>query len=263
MSKMKNMIDYITDSMHDIDLLDNCKPYLLDGEITKYFVSENGSVYSIHNNKIKRMTPQKQKHGYYLVHLHKDGKSYYKWLHRMVAECFIPNPFNKPEVNHKDGDKNNNTASNLEWVTSKENIQHAFEMNLRKNGEESSNASITEKDAINICKMLESNMYTMKEISEIIGCTYAIIFQIHKKQTWVDVSNKFNIDNFNRFEKPISSNSISKEMVINICEDLQNTSASYKILSEKYNVSEQIISCIKRRITWKDISKNYDFSNRN
>ena len=51
-------------------------------------------------------------------------------IHKAVAETFIPNPDNKPEVNHKDGNKNKNDASNLEWATSSENVQHAYQNGL-------------------------------------------------------------------------------------------------------------------------------------
>ena len=58
----------------------------------------------------------------------KDGKRYYKSIHRLVAEHFIPNPHNKPQVNHKDGNKQNNVVKNLEWVTASENRKHAIEV---------------------------------------------------------------------------------------------------------------------------------------
>ena len=59
--------------------------------------------------------------GYLQVVLHKNNKKYYKRIHRLVAEAFIPNPINLPQVNHINGDKTNNTVDNLEWIDNKNN----------------------------------------------------------------------------------------------------------------------------------------------
>lgn len=65
-------------------------------------------------------------HGYLYYSLSKGGKDKRFAAHRLVAEAFIPNPEKKPEVNHKDGDKHNNSVDNLEWVTRTENHHHAI-----------------------------------------------------------------------------------------------------------------------------------------
>lgn len=69
--------------------------------------------------KIMSITPSK---GHYdSLSLHKDGRQYHKELHRLVAEAFVPNPNNYPQVMHLDEDKHNNKADNLAWGTAKEN----------------------------------------------------------------------------------------------------------------------------------------------
>lgn len=70
--------------------------------------------------------------GYYKLDLYKDGKRITRRVNRLVAEAFIPNPNNLSEVNHKDGDKHNNSVDNLEWVTKSENMRHAYHTGLAK-----------------------------------------------------------------------------------------------------------------------------------
>lgn len=74
-------------------------------------------------------TPSNSWDGYKEIHLQRSdtGKSYYARVHRIVAEAFIPNPTNLPQINHIDGNKQNNCVDNLEWVTAKENTAHAIQ----------------------------------------------------------------------------------------------------------------------------------------
>lgn len=72
------------------------------------------------------------KKGYVVTDLYQDGKRETRRMSRLVAEAFIPNPDDKPEVNHKDGNKLNNNVSNLEWCTKKENCRHAWDNGLAK-----------------------------------------------------------------------------------------------------------------------------------
>lgn len=73
------------------------------------------------------------KYGYAHLSLTKDGISKRVWVHRLVAEAFIPNPNNLPQVNHKDGNKANNNVENLEWCTIRDNLLHSFRIGLHPN----------------------------------------------------------------------------------------------------------------------------------
>lgn len=96
----------------------------------KYYISNYGRVKNLDYKRSGReviMLPGRIRNGYIVVVLSQNAVRKTYLLHRLVAEAFIPNPNNNPQVNHKDGDKTNNHISNLEWVTRKENVRHSFE----------------------------------------------------------------------------------------------------------------------------------------
>ena len=84
------------------------------------------------NYRIKLLKQKPNPYGYLHVSILLNKKRVSKFIHRMVAMLFVPNPKNKPEVNHLDGNKKNNAASNLKWVTSSENVKHAFATGLNR-----------------------------------------------------------------------------------------------------------------------------------
>ena len=92
-----------------------------------YEVSDLGRVKSLGNNKSRKekiLKPQKECSGYLQIGLYKDGHVKMLKIHRLVAEAFIPNTQGFNTVNHKDEDKTNNTVSNLEWMSQKDNINY-------------------------------------------------------------------------------------------------------------------------------------------
>ena len=93
----------------------------------KYSISDKGRV---RNNNTMHILSPSNKEGYKRVALYINGKPRTRSVHRLVAIEFIPNPENKREVNHKDGNPSNNCVENLEWVTPEENIRHAIDNHL-------------------------------------------------------------------------------------------------------------------------------------
>lgn len=133
--------------------------------------------------------------GYLRVGFPIDNKVKYISIHRLVAIAFIPNPENKPEVNHKDGDKTNNRVDNLEWVTSSENQLHSYKNGLQKphsnggaKGELNSHSVLTEKDVIKIRELFSSGKFKQTELADLYEVKRSCIYSIVRFRTWKHIN---------------------------------------------------------------------------
>lgn len=98
----------------------------------KYAVSKEGYIYSFQSKRLLNSRVGVRGYNSHWLRNSTSGKRDHRYVHRLVAEAFIPNPENKPFINHIDGNKLNNHISNLEWCTAKENVQHSFKMGLAR-----------------------------------------------------------------------------------------------------------------------------------
>lgn len=140
-----------------------------------YLITEDGEII----NKItgKKLTPQPNSKGYLRVQI--GGKRYF--VHRLVAEKYIPNPDNKEQVNHIDGDKTNNKASNLEWTTNQENRNHAVKNHLHLCGEDCPWAKLN-WEKVNFIRSHPE--YTNKDLASMFNVSPGTISNVRNNRRW-------------------------------------------------------------------------------
>lgn len=139
-----------------------------------YTITKDGEI--INNRWNRKVKPQKNGKGYLRVYM--CGKLHF--VHRLVAEKYVPNPENKPQVNHKDGNKLNNRAENLEWVTNKENRSHAVKNGLHPHGE-CSYAKLNWEKVEYIRNHREKNP---KDLAKMFSVSPATIRDVWKYRSW-------------------------------------------------------------------------------
>ncbi len=144
-----------------------------------YEVSNLGGVRSLKFNKTTLLIPNNNGHDYFSAHLRKVGINKMSYIHRLVAEAFIPNPENKPCVNHKDNNRSNNNLKNLEWVTIQENSDHRKKQMRHAHGE-NSNSKLNREQVLKIRGEKTEN----KKLAIIYKVSVRQIKRIKRKETW-------------------------------------------------------------------------------
>lgn len=160
----------------------------IEGYEGLYQVSEDGRVYSVRRGKC--LSPCLDSYGYPMVVLCSNRVRKTTRIHRLVAQAFIPNPYDKPQVNHIDGDKTNNLVSNLEWVTSDENVLHAVQSGLIRSGVDHGSARLDDDVVRRIKIMRRDTGLGAIRIKRALGLGVHVhtIHKIISCQTWRHVA---------------------------------------------------------------------------
>ena len=246
----------------------NLKEYNLSG----YSIDKNGNLFSL---KTERLLKGWLNIGGYRAFALTDDSGVVNQnvtLHRLMAQVFIPNPENKPQVNHINGIKTDNRVENLEWVTPSENTQHANDEGLRTPTylrgwnkvpevdevihdwtEKGITTGMTEEDVHKACSLLEEG-YRVCDVSRMTGYDRRQVQKLRDSslQKWEYITNTYD------FSKIVRKVRTSPETVIKICELLEEGVGVLEI-SRRLNVCRKLVGNIKGRKHFKAISSSYKF----
>lgn len=147
-----------------------------------YDINENGEVKRIKTGLILK---NKLNRGYFRIGLFNNGVQKWKTIHRLVAETFIPNPYNKKQINHINGVKTDNRVENLEWCTAKENIQHSWKNGLSYGapGEKNGSAKLI-KEHVNSIRVMLAKGISQRKIAILYNVAQSQISGIKTGKAW-------------------------------------------------------------------------------
>lgn len=121
---------------------------------------------------------------YFQVEVHVGGRRRTAKVHRLIALAFIPNPYDLPQVNHKDGNKYNNSLSNLEWSSAKENVDHSYQLGLACNKGERHPRKILSLKQVEEIKTKRDRGALLKDLGEEYGVSLSTIGKITTGVNW-------------------------------------------------------------------------------
>ena len=195
-----------------------------------YFITDKGEVFSNKSGKLKRLKATNNGDGYECIKINK--KTYR--VHRLVATSFIENPDNKPQVNHKDGNKLNNNVSNLEWVTNAENQIHAWDIGLQPT-RHASNCIFSQKEADDIRKEYVEEKTSTTKLAKKYGVAKTTIKDILK-------GKYYNLEkNIKSVSREKSERRLTMEQAEEIRQRFRSEEISFNKLGRDYCVNHKTI----------------------
>lgn len=169
------------------------------GSCGLYQISTKGRMRSVSRNVLDKrgiiqrfagglLSPNKTYRGYLTYTMSINGFAVRKSAHRIVAESFIPNPENKPHVNHLNSNRTDNRVENLEWCTHSENVKHSYKIGVSTQvGTKNSCCKLTEKQVINIFNSRKSP----RELCNVYPVSIKTISDIRTGKSWSHITKKY------------------------------------------------------------------------
>jgi hypothetical protein len=214
-----------------------------------YFVDINGDVFK----GTRKLNKNKSHSGYLTVTIsYTNGLRKVWYVHRLIATMFIPNPDNCAIVNHKNLHKNDNRVNNLEWVTHKQNSQHAIDNGALTDSDGSRlGSTYSTEQVIQVCNMLQDNMRNA-DIHRITNIPKGTIDSIRRGKQWLHISENYT---FNKSSRQLKVSVSTIEWVCRqIVLGLSNTEIE-DITTSK--LTRQDIWKIRNKMLYKDISNKF------
>lgn len=184
----QRLMEYISDIEHP-----KWKVLKIHEDGTSCNVSNTGKVEDMNGKSLKAYVSGAGYQTVWIRSISNPKVCYPRFIHRLVAEAFIPNPDNKLEVNHIDTDKFNCWHGNLEWVTHEENIRHSIDLGHQVVGMDHANAKWTDDQIREVCKMLENPDVVLQDIVKKTGVSIKTITHIRFHNGWHHIAKDYKI----------------------------------------------------------------------
>ena len=242
--EIQKVDEYIKDCNNPI-----WKDIYVDGKKTGYMISNVGEVKGIRGNILKKDISNT---GYFSINAY-FKKPFKIRIHREVCKLFNENIDNKPFVNHINGNKQCNWYKNLEWVTHKENMDHAIKNGLINiKGVNHPENKYSEETIKRVCELLEENKIKLIDIEKLTGVTRNTLYSIRTGKSWTHISNNYKID------KPITQKDFEYDCLEEACKLLQDTKNSYSSITRKTKIPYRtLIKIVDESKSYREISRKY------